>query len=128
MKKSFLMIGALCMGAAFVSCVDDSESSEVKDLRKLQLSQEQAKLDQTYWNMYEAAINNVKTYKGDLNTAQQNLDGIKSGNLTHTAVKEAAIAYQNMVIARNKKDIDDKNAEIAAQKAILTMSTLSFIL
>ena len=122
MKKSFLMIGALCMGAAFVSCVDDSESSEVKDLRKLQLSQEQAKLDQTYWNMYEAAINNVKTYQGDLNTAQQDLDGIKSGNLNHTAAKEAAIAYQNMVIARNQKDINDKKAEIAAQKAMEGMT------
>ena len=118
MKKSFLMIGALCMGAAFVSCVDDSESTEVKDLRQLQLSQEQAKLDQTYWDKYEAAINNVKQYQSDLEKAQENLDGVKSGNLTHTAVKEAAIAYQNVVIARNKKDISDKNAEITAQKAM----------
>ena len=118
MKKSFLMIGALCMGAAFVSCVDDSESTEVKDLRQLQLSQEQAKLDQTYWDKYEAAINKVKQYQSDLEAAQENLDGVKSGNLTHTAVKEAAIAYQNVVIARNKKDISDKNAEITAQKAM----------
>ena len=118
MKKSFLMIGALCMGAAFVSCVDDSESTEVKDLRQLQLSQEQAKLDPTYWDKYEAAINNVKQYQSDLEKAQENLDGVKSGNLTHTAVKEAAIAYQNVVIARNKKDISDKNAEITAQKAM----------
>lgn len=122
MKKSYLLIGALCVGAAFVSCVDDSESTEVKDLRQLQLSQEKAKLDQTYWDKYEAAINNVKQYQSDLKDAQQGLDGIKEGNLNHTSAKEAAIAYQNMVIARNKKDIADKQAEIAAQKAMEGMT------
>lgn len=111
-------MGALCVGASFVSCVDDSESSEVKELRQIELNKEKANLDQKYWTMYNNAVANVKTFQGDLAAAQQNLDGIKSGNLTHTAAKDAAIAYQKQVIARNQKDIADKEAEIKVQEKL----------
>lgn len=112
MKKSFLLIGALCVGAAFVSCVDDSESGEVKELRKIQLGKEQANLDKKYWDMYEDAINNVKTYEGFLEQAQEDLDDIKSGKLTADGAKAAAVAYWQSVVDRNEKDIEDINAEI----------------
>ena len=118
MKKSLLLMGALCVGASFVSCVDDSESDEVKELRQIELNKEKANLDQKYWTMYNNAVANVKAFQGDLATAQQNLDGIKSGNLTHTAAKDAAIAYQKQVIARNQKDIADKEAEIKVQEKL----------
>lgn len=46
MKKLFyLLAGSLCMSAAMVSCVDDEESNEVKELRQVQLNQEKAQLD-----------------------------------------------------------------------------------
>lgn len=136
MKKSFLMMGALCLGAAFVSCVDDSESDEVKDLRQVQLEQKKVNLESSkvslessktslanqYWNSYDKAVSAVKTLQGDLNKAQHDLDDVKSGKLTHEAAKEAAIAYQNTVIARNQKDIKDKEAEIAAQKKMAGMT------
>ena len=132
MKKFFLVMGAFCVSAAIVSCVDDSESDEIKDLRQVQLDQKKVELDQkkvdlqqkqaalenTYWNNYDKAVAAVKTLQGDLNTAQQNLDGVKSGKLTHEAAKAAAIAYQNTVIARNQKDIKDKETEISVQKSM----------
>ena len=136
MKKSFLMIGALCLGTAFVSCVDDSESDEVKDLRQVQLEQKKVDLESSkvalesstvalegqYWTNYDKAVTAVETLLNDLKTAQENLDGVKSGKLTHEAAKEAAIAYQNAVIARNQKDIKDKENEIAAQKKMAGMT------
>ncbi|MBP5667725.1 MAG: hypothetical protein J6X32_06225 [Salinivirgaceae bacterium] len=118
MKKSFLLMGALCVGAAFVSCVDDSESSEVKELRQVQLDSKKADLDNQYWTMYNNAVTKVKTYQGDLKDNQQNLDDAKDGKLTLDAAKAAAVAYQQMVIARNEKDIADKKAEIEVQKAM----------
>ena len=132
MKKFFLVMGAFCVSAAIVSCVDDSESDEIKDLRQVQLDQKKVELDQkkvdlqqkqaalenTYWNNYDKAVAAVKTLQGDLNTAQQNLDGVKSGKLTHEAANAAAIAYQNTVIARNQKDIKDKETEISVQKSM----------
>ena len=136
MKKSFLMMGALCLSAAFVSCVDDSESDEVKDLRQVQLEQKKVNLESSkvslessktslanmYWSNYDKAVAAVKTLQGDLNKAQKDLDDVKSGKLTHEAAKEAAIAYQNTVIARNQKDIKDKENEIAAQKKMAGMT------
>ena len=118
MKKSFLLMGALCVGAAFVSCVDDSESNEVKELRQVQLDSKKADLDNQYWTMYNNAVVKVKTYRDDLKTAQENLDAAKDEKTTLTEVKEAYIAYQQMVIARNEKDIADKKAEIEVQKAM----------
>lgn len=118
MKKSFLLMGALCVGAAFVSCVDDSESNEVKELRQVQLDSKKADLDNQYWTMYNNAVTKVKTYRDDLKTAQENLDAAKDEKTTLTEVKEAYIAYQQMVIARNEKDIADKKAEIEVQKAM----------
>lgn len=136
MKKSFLLMGALCLGTAFVSCVDDSESDEVKDLRQIQLDQKKVDLESSkvdlesskvalenkYWANYDKAVAAVKTLQGDLEKNQENLDDVKSGKLTHEAAKEAAIAYQNTVIARNQKDIKDKENEIAAQKKMAGMT------
>ncbi len=136
MKKSFLLMGALCLGTAFVSCVDDSESDEVKELRQVQLDQKKVNLESSkvdlessrvalenkYWTNYDKAIAAIKTLQGDLEQAQEDLDGVKSGKLTHEAAKEAAIAYQNTVIARNQKDIKDKENEIAAQKKMAGMT------
>ncbi|MBR5644616.1 MAG: hypothetical protein IKW77_10565 [Salinivirgaceae bacterium] len=118
MKKSFLLMGALCVGTAFVSCVDDSESNEVKELRQVQLDSKKADLDNQYWTMYNNAVTKVKTYRDDLKTAQENLDAAKDEKTTLTEVKDAYIAYQQMVIARNEKDIADKKAEIEVQKAM----------
>lgn len=118
MKKSFLLMGALCVGAAFVSCVDDSESNEVKELRQVQLDSKKADLDNQYWTMYNNAVTKVKTYRDDLKTAQENLDAAKDEKTTLTEVKDAYIAYQQQVIARNEKDIADKKAEIEVQKAM----------
>ena len=118
MKKSFLLMGALCVGAAFVSCVDDSESNEVKELRQVQLDSKKADLDNQYWTMYNNAVVKVKTYRDDLKTAQENLDAAKDEKTTLTEVKDAYIAYQQMVIARNEQDIADKKAEIEVQKAM----------
>lgn len=116
MKKSFLLIGALCVGAAFVSCVDDSESSEVKELRQVQLDQKKVALDKDYWNMYNDAVKKVKDLQGELEQAQEDLDGVKSGKLTAEGAKAAAVAYWQTVIDRTQKDIDDINAEIAVQE------------
>ena len=118
MKKSFLLMGALCVGTAFVSCVDDSESNEVKELRQVQLDSKKADLDNQYWTMYNNAVAKVKSYRDDLKTAQENLDAAKDEKTTLTEVKEAYIAYQQQVIARNEKDIADKKAEIEVQKAM----------
>ena len=118
MKKSFLLMGALCVGAAFVSCVDDSESDEVKELRQVQLDSKKASLDEQYWDFYNDAVDKVKTYQKDMKDAQMNLDAAKDGKLTLEAGKAAAVAYQQQVIARNQKDIEDKKAEIEVQKAM----------
>lgn len=118
MKKSFLLMGALCVSAAFVSCVDDSESDEVKELRQVQLDSKKASLDEQYWDFYNDAVDKVKTYQKDMKDAQMNLDAAKDGKLTLEAGKAAAIAYQQQVIARNQKDIEDKKAEIEVQKAM----------
>lgn len=118
MKKSFLLMGALCVGAAFVSCVDDSESSEVKELRQVQLDTKKADLDKQYWNFYNDAVAKVKTYQADLKDQQTYLDAAKDNKLTLEAGKAAAVAYQQQVIARNQKDIEDLNAEIEAQKSL----------
>ena len=122
MKKSFLLIGALCVGAAFVSCVDDSESDEVKELRQIQLNKEKKSLDNEYWTMYNNAVAKVKSYRDDLKTNQQNLDDAKDGKITLEAAKAAAVAYQNKIIAQKQKDIQDKEAEIAVQKALKGMT------
>lgn len=118
MKKSFLLMGALVVGAAFVSCIDDDESSEVKELRQIQLNKEKKNLDNEYLTMYNNAVDKVKTCQTALKTAQENLDAAKDEKTTLTDVKEAFIAYQQQVIARNQKNIADKEAEITVQKAM----------
>jgi len=98
------------MSAAMVSCVDDEESTEVKEMRQAQLEQMKADLDQTYWNMYNSAISKVKTLENEKKTVQNDLDDVKSGKLTLEDAKTAIIDWNNIRIAQAKKDIEDEEA------------------
>lgn len=111
MKKLFyLLAGSLCMSAAMVSCVDDEESNEVKELRQVQLNQEKAQLDQTYLNMYNTAVSKVKTLSSDKKDQQQQLDDVKSGKLSLDEAKTNIESWNNIRIAKAEKDIENEKA------------------
>ncbi len=123
MKKLFyLLAGSLCMSAAMVSCVDDEESDEVKELRQVQLSQEKASLDQTYLNIYNTAINKVKTLSSDKKDQQKQLDDVKSGKLSLDEAKTNIVSWNNIRIAKAEKDIEN---EEAIKKIYQSMETTS---
>ena len=116
-KLIYLVAGSLCMSAAMTSCVDDEESNEVKEMRqvqlnqmKLDLEQDKADLDQTYWNMYNSAISKVKTLENDKKNFQLQLDDVKSGNVTLADAKDAIVKYNDIRIAQAEKDIQDEEA------------------
>lgn len=116
-KLIYLVAGSLCMSAAMTSCVDDEESNEVKEMRqvqlnqmKLDLEQDKADLDQTYWNMYNSAISKVKTLESDKKNFQLQLDDVKSGNVTLADAKDAIVKYNDIRIAQAEKDIQDEEA------------------
>lgn len=116
-KLIYLVAGSLCMSAAMTSCVDDEESNEVKEMRqvqlnqmKLDLEQDKADLDQTYWNMYNSAITKVKALENDKKNFQLQLDDVKSGNVTLADAKDAIVKYNDIRIAQAEKDIQDEEA------------------
>lgn len=116
-KLIYLVAGSLCMSAAMTSCVDDEESNEVKEMRqvqldqmKLDLEQDKADLDQTYWNMYNSAISKVKALENDKKNFQLQLDDVKSGNVTLGDAKDAIVKYNDIRIAQAEKDIQDEEA------------------
>ena len=116
-KLIYLVAGSLCMSAAMTSCVDDEESNEVKEMRqvqlnqmKLDLEQDKADLDQTYWNMYNSAISKVKALENDKKNFQLQLDDVKSGNVTLADAKDAIVKYNDIRIAQAEKDIKDEEA------------------
>ena len=90
-------MGALCLSATFVSCIDDEESAEVTAMRK-------AQVDNTYIAMYTNALGEIKSLEADLATAQSQLNNLKDGKAT---TEESA----DIVIKYLEKEIEIANTE-----------------
>lgn len=120
MKNLFYLLVGLAVSSAMVSCVDDEESDQVKELRQAEIdklaaeaAQEQASTEQLYLNMYNTAVSKVKSLLNDISNYQQCLDDVVSGKVSLEAAKEAIVSYNEDRIAQAEKDIEDEKAVIA---------------
>lgn len=91
MKRNLLFIGALCVSALFVSCIDEEESAQVTAIRK-------ANADKVYISMYSDAVNEIKNLESTLSYNQRQLDDLKDGIITDGEARDYLVNYYNKKI------------------------------
>ncbi|MBO4602059.1 MAG: hypothetical protein J5651_02730 [Salinivirgaceae bacterium] len=91
MKRNILLIGALCVSALFVSCIDEEESAQVTAIRK-------ANADKVYISMYSDAVNEIKNLESTLSYNQRQLDDLKDGIITDGEARDYLVNYYNKKI------------------------------
>lgn len=104
MKRTFFLIGALCVSAMFVSCVNDEESEQSLAIR-------QANADKMYINMYTDAVGEIKSLEADLATNQRALDDLKDGLITTAEARDILVDYYTKLIsvAESERNVHAKN-------------------